>query len=66
MSMYLYIKINVPNISNMHHIADITIKIPTLFIKLVRTCIIIYCNMILQWNYIAYKYNIIISIRWMD
>ena len=45
MSMYLYININVTNISNGHHIADTTIKIYSNFIKLVRSCSIIYCNM---------------------
>ena len=64
-SVYLYKNINVTNISNMHHIAGTTIKIYLNFIKLVRSCLI-YCNMIFEWNYIAYKWKIIISIRWTN
>ena len=50
MSVYLYINSNVTNISNIHHVADITIKMYSNFIELVRSHVIIYCNMIFEWN----------------
>ena len=50
-----YLYINITNISNMHHIADIAIKIHSTFIKLVRSHVIRYYNVVFQWNYIVYK-----------
>ena len=46
MSVYIYINENVRNISNMHQIADITIKIRSNFPKLVSSHVSIHCNKI--------------------
>ena len=54
----MYININLTNVSNMHHIADIFIKIHSNLIKLIRFDVIIILNMIFEQNYIAHNYNI--------